>query len=123
MSASKKTVAIEMAVIAAVAGLVIGALAMRIWLINSDLRTSQQRGRDIAVLVCAQCHAVRKTGKSPRTGAPPFRTLIGKFTEEGMREQLDLALSLEHKPMPPWKFSSEQVNDLMAYLVQLSQSN
>lgn len=123
MPTSRRTVAIEMAVIAAVAGVIVGALAMRIWLIDSDLRTSQQRGFDIANLACSHCHAVKKTGKSPRAGAPPFRTLIKKFTEEGMREQLDLALSLQHRPMPAWKFSAEQVDDLMAYLLELSKSN
>jgi len=90
-----------------------------IWLDKTGLSTSHIRGRDLAILVCDQCHSVLKSGKSPDQKAPPFRHLVTKLSSEGLAEQLEIALSLGHSPMPPWKLSPEQANDLLTYIIWL----
>ncbi len=84
-----------------------------------DQRESAQRGHDIAVLVCARCHAVTLSAQSPNLNAPPFPTLISRLSKEGLLEQLEIGLSLGHRPMPPWNFSTEQADDLLTYLASL----
>ncbi len=84
-----------------------------------DQRESAQRGHDLAVLVCARCHGVTAAAKSPNPQAPPFPTLISRLSEEGLLEQLEIGLSLGHRPMPPWHFSTEQADDLLTYMVSL----
>ncbi len=100
-------------------GAAMAFITVTYWLGAADQRISQQRGRDLAILVCDQCHAISKTGKSPNPTAPPFRQLVEKLSPEGLGEQLEVALSLGHKPMPPWKLSPEQANDLLTYILLL----
>lgn len=100
-------------------GAAIAFLTVNYWLASADQRTSQQRGQDLAILVCSQCHTISTTGKSPNPAAPPFHKLVEKLSEEGLSEQLDVALSLGHSPMPPWKLSPEQANDLLTFIVML----
>lgn len=101
-------------------GIIAGLLIMAFWQFQTQRNDSLRRGHELAKLVCERCHSVELTGKSMLPKAPPFRDLIDIFTREGMEEQLDVALTLPHAPMPPWKFSPEQANDLMTYLLQLS---
>jgi len=90
------------------------------WQGAADERSSQQRGQDLAILVCDKCHAISNAGESPNPKAPPFRKLVDRLSPEGLGEQLEIALSLGHKPMPPWKLSPEQANDLLTYIVLLN---
>jgi cytochrome c553 len=40
-----------------------------------DLDVRVQRGATLASRMCAQCHAIHRTGQSPRVGAPKFSSL------------------------------------------------
>lgn len=106
-----------------VAAIIISAIAgfamLFVWQSKETEETDRRRGYELAQLVCEQCHSIGQTGSSMNLKAPPFRTLISKFTQEGMQEQLDIALTLPHAPMPAWKFSPEQANNLMTYLLSL----
>lgn len=100
-------------------GAAIGVFATNYRQNMTDERTSQQRGQDLAILVCDKCHAISNNDKSRNPKAPPFRKLVEKLSSEGLGEQLEIALSLGHKPMPPWKLSLEQANDLLTFIVML----
>ena len=117
---SQNTV-ISAVLLALVVGTGIGFFATTAWLGSSDQRTSQQRGQDLAILVCDRCHAISTSGNSPDPKAPPFRQLVKKLSPEGLDEQLEVALSLGHSPMPPWKLSPEQATDLLTYISLLKQ--
>ena len=79
------------------------------------------RGRELAELLCARCHAIGPTGDSTNPQSPPFRTLEAKLTLEGVEDQIAEGLSLGHEPMPPWQFSSQQIVDLVSYIASLSE--
>ena len=102
-------------VLAAVFGFAFGLY----WQGTADTRTGVERGKDLAVLACSTCHNLSKTGQSPNGAAPPFHTLVKKLSQEGLQEQLDVALSMGHAPMPPWKISPEQSGDLLVFILSL----
>jgi mono/diheme cytochrome c family protein len=77
------------------------------------------RGRELAQLLCSQCHAIADESESPRDGAPPFRTLIDRITLDGVEDMLAESIGLGHDPMPEWTFSSGQIADLIAYIMTL----
>jgi len=43
--------------------------------IRGEESTLEERGRTLAERMCAQCHAIGRTGASPHVGAPAFRAL------------------------------------------------
>jgi mono/diheme cytochrome c family protein len=77
------------------------------------------RGRDYASLHCSSCHAVDLDGPSPYAGAPPFRTLRGRW--DGPSVQLRLARSPVHNrpDMPPRDLTREQAADISALIRDL----
>ena len=110
-------------IMVAIAGALVGAAIafglVFFWQAKADYRTAEQRGRDLAILVCARCHAIGAVGKSTNPASPPFRDLVDKLSREGLEEALEVALSLGHKPMPPWNLSPEQAVDLAVYIESL----
>jgi len=125
MSGSQKrfslTILASSTLLAMLVGVAIGLFATAYWLVSSQELASQQRGKDLAILVCDRCHAISTTGNSPNPKAPPFRQLVEKLSAEGLGEQLDVALSMGHAPMPPWKLSPGQATDLLTYITLLKQ--
>ena len=81
--------------------------------------TSLQRGQDLARLLCAECHSIEPTGKSPNADAPPFRDMLSKLTLEGIEDELAEGILLGHKPMPKWDFSERQIYDLSNFISAL----
>ena len=125
MSGSQKRFSLTMlagsTLLAVLVGIAIGLYVTTYWLVISEERASQQRGKDLAILVCDRCHAITTTGNSPNPKAPPFRQLVEKLSPEGLGEQLEVALSMGHAPMPPWKLSPDQATDLLTYITLLKQ--
>ena len=104
-------------VLAAIIGFAVGIF----WQGDVDNRTSAMRGHDLAALTCSRCHNLSASGKSPNKAAPPFRTLVNRLSQEGLQEQLEVALSMGHAPMPPWNISPEQSNDLLAFILSIQE--
>jgi mono/diheme cytochrome c family protein len=75
-----------------------------------------QRGRALLSEFCAGCHAIGRGGDSPRTGAPPFRTLGRSFDLDRFSRQLVAGVMSGHPDMPEFKFSEEEANAVAAYL-------
>ena len=79
-----------------------------------------QRGATIARTDCARCHAVGRVGASPLREAPPFRELHTRYPVEDLAESLAEGIRTGHPGMPEFRFDSDQVDALIAYLRSLA---
>ncbi len=70
---------------------------------------------------CSPCHAVGKTGDSPRKEAPAFRTLGQRYPIELLEEALGEGIITGHPDMPEFSFDAEQVGAIIAYLKSIQQ--
>ena len=61
---------------------------------------SVQRGGNIARANCSRCHSIERSGPSPFSEAPPFRTLHHKYPVETLEEALAEGISTGHPAMP-----------------------
>lgn len=75
-----------------------------------------QRGQAIVTRDCGSCHAVGLRGRSPRAGAPTFRTLGAKYDLEGLSETLAEGIYVGHPDMPERAYPAEDVAAVIAYL-------
>ena len=75
-----------------------------------------QRGETLLTTNCATCHAVGKSGDSPRADAPTFRTLSQKYPIETLAESLAEGLFTGHPDMPEFVFEAPDVGAILAYL-------
>jgi mono/diheme cytochrome c family protein len=75
-------------------------------------------GQALAKQWCSECHDVRPGGgASPSASAPTFHELaaLPGFTELSLRAML----RNEHVTMPLIKFTAEQMDDIVSYLMSL----
>lgn len=75
-----------------------------------------ERGRSIAELRCAICHAVGPTGDSPRLTAPPFRTLHMSYDRVAFAKRLGEIAGDGSHTMPGYDLSRDDFDDLVTYL-------
>ena len=81
------------------------------------LDREQQRGKELLHTLCARCHAVDETGRSPHRDAPPFRTLgERKLYDEDLARRLQEGLSTIHPDMPTFRFKREEAEAAINYL-------
>lgn len=76
----------------------------------------QRHGEELLKAKCAWCHAVGRTGSSPRPEAPAFRLLSRKYPIEGLAESLAEGISVGHADMPEFVFEAKDVAAIIAYL-------
>ncbi|KIZ39589.1 MULTISPECIES: cytochrome c [Rhodopseudomonas] len=93
-------------------------LAIQVLMISSAVAASsaQLRGKAYVEAHCARCHAVGRSGDSPLTEAPPFRTLHKRYPIETLAEAFAEGISTGHNDMPAFELEPDQINDLLAYL-------
>lgn len=72
-------------------------------------------GRDIAEAQCAACHAVGTYGESPNPVAPPFRTILSRYSADVLEEEMIAGIQVAH-PMPDFQFNPQGTEALIAYL-------
>jgi mono/diheme cytochrome c family protein len=65
---------------------------------------------------CSRCHAIGRSGASPRADAPLFRTLSRKYPIESLGEALAQGLSVGHEDMPEFVFAPGDVGAILDYL-------
>jgi cytochrome c len=82
----------------------------------------QQRGKALLETLCGRCHAVSKTGQSPHTDAPPFRTFGDKLYDTDFTERLQEGLTTIHPDMPTFRFNRRDAEAAVNYL-KLIQGN
>lgn len=76
-----------------------------------------QRGKTLLGRMCARCHAVGQTGRSPHPDAPPFRTFgDDKLYDNDFAQRLEDGLSIIHPDMPTLHFSREDAEAAVDYL-------
>ena len=78
-----------------------------------------QRGKAYARLHCARCHAIERTGGSPFSPAPPFRTLHQRYPIETLGEALAEGINTGHPAMPEFRLDPDEIHDLLSYLKTL----
>jgi mono/diheme cytochrome c family protein len=103
------------------AAFVLGACAAQS---DPTAQVSQQAladdGRDIAEAQCAACHSIGTYGESPMAQAPPFRTVLSRYREDVLKEELIEGIQVTH-PMPEFQFNPQSVDALIAYLHSIQQ--
>jgi cytochrome c len=77
-----------------------------------------ERGRALAQIACARCHAIGPSGDSPLAEAPPFRVLHQRYPVEQIQEALAEGIKTGH-PMPEFQLDSTEIADLLSYLKSL----
>jgi mono/diheme cytochrome c family protein len=83
---------------------------------NGEMTALARQGRALAVRLCAQCHAVDRSGSSPHPGAPAFRALGERVDLDTFKDQLRNQFSSGHPDMPTFRFSRADARALTAYL-------
>ncbi len=78
-------------------------------------------GREIANTFCSRCHAIGAHGESPNPKSPPFRLLGKKYPLSNLEEALSEGIVVGHEgeEMPPFTFSAQQIEALLAYLASV----
>jgi cytochrome c len=76
-------------------------------------------GEKLAELHCSRCHAVGNEGDSLMEGVPPLRDLKLRYPVEDLAESLAEGMVTAHPQMPVFTFSTEEIDDLLAYLNSL----
>ncbi len=82
--------------------------------------SSDPRGRDLAVELCSQCHAVEVTDVGPHPAAPPFRNLDRRFDLDTFVDRLRDGLIGGHPDMPTFRFSRDDAQALTRYLKSIA---
>ena len=75
-----------------------------------------ERGRLLVTSLCGECHAVGKTGASPRAGAPTLRSIDERADLDELGVRLRAGLQSTHADMPSFRFSREDARAAVAYL-------
>ena len=81
----------------------------------------RKRGAQLLQRDCAPCHAIGKTGGSPRKEAPLFRTLGQRYPIEALEESLGEGIMSGHPDMPEFSFDADDVGAIIAYLKSIQQ--
>jgi mono/diheme cytochrome c family protein len=82
-------------------------------------QTEIEAGRKLVELHCSRCHAVGDQDASLMEGAPPLRDLKLRYPVEDLAEALAEGIVTAHPQMPVFTFSTEEVDELLAYLDSL----
>ncbi len=80
-----------------------------------------KRGEALLRHDCSGCHAIGRTGESPRQGAPAFRTLSHRYPIESLEESLAEGIMSGHPDMPEFAFDADDVGAIIAYLNSIQQ--
>src|SRR3546814_18798316 len=66
------------------------------------------RGRDLAELRCASCHAIGETNASPNRLAPPSRSLDRQYPVAALQPALLKGLAVDHPDMPRFILTQQE---------------
>jgi len=102
---------------------IVAALIVFSWSAPSTAETSalQHRGQTLAKRMCGQCHAIGKSGESPRAGAPRFAHFGDRLDLSTFEQRLRRGLLPGHEDMPMFRFSRQDADALAAYLISVQQ--
>ncbi len=78
------------------------------------------RGKALAEVNCAGCHAIEATGASPLAAAPRFPDIAVSFDLADLEDSLNEGVAADHTIMPDWQMTSEQAHALASYIISLA---
>ena len=79
-------------------------------------QSPENRGEDLVSRHCAMCHAIGRSGTSPDSKAPSFRTLGQRVPLDSLQEPLGRGLLSGHPEMPEFVFPQQDVGAILRYL-------
>ena len=80
------------------------------------------KGLVLAQQVCAECHAIDKSqARSPNAAAPRFEAIANVPGMTSMA--LTVALQTSHRSMPNLIFESDELRNIVAYILSLKESD
>ncbi|AMN38503.1 c-type cytochrome [Rhodoplanes sp. Z2-YC6860] len=102
---------------------IVAVLIVLMWSAPStaDALTLQRRGQTLAKRMCGQCHAIGKSGESPRAGAPRFAHFGDRLDLSTFARRLRRGLLPGHEDMPMFRFSRPDADALAAYVRSIQQ--
>ena len=103
------------------ASLTSGCAATRAFMRDEDV-AAVQRGGGFARSHCASCHAIGRTGASPRAEAPPFSALAGRYAANDLIWELEASNAVGHYDMPAIATKPSDRQALAAYVLSLRPS-
>lgn len=77
---------------------------------------SVARGHVLVERNCSMCHATGPVGDSPNPLAPHFRDLHERYPVDNLAEALGEGIIIGHPQMPEFRFTADEVSDIIAYL-------
>jgi mono/diheme cytochrome c family protein len=87
----------------------------------ADDEAQVKRGEALVTKLCAPCHAVGRTGTSPRAEAPAFRTLGKRYKIESLEEALGEGLISGHPDMPEFRFEPDDIGAVIVFLKSIQE--
>lgn len=109
--------------IAALAALSLGGCAgeaVRQTATDPIIMGAADRGALLVRQKCAGCHAVERSGDSPLSSAPPFRSMGVLYPVRDLQEAFAEGLVTAHPSMPAFELQATEIADLIAYLERVS---
>jgi mono/diheme cytochrome c family protein len=111
-----RRVLLTMALLSSVAGLAVSAPTSTP---RMHLDPAVERGHQLAMRRCAECHAVRGGRESPDGDAPRFTSLRLRYNALSLERRLAGIPWGRHAGMPPVGLTPEDRRDLAAYIESL----
>lgn len=74
------------------------------------------RGKRLAEVNCADCHAIAQVDESLDPAAPPFRTMAQRRDLATLRAEMTGDLFLRHAVMPDFEPDAKQADDIVTYM-------
>jgi len=78
-------------------------------------------GHQVAQDLCAQCHAIERTGDSPNAAAPPFRQALWNYRPDWLADDLHASRAVSLRRMPVFHFGEGHEYDIVAYLLAIQE--
>ena len=86
-----------------------------------DEKEQLKRGEELLSSNCSRCHAIGRTGTSPHSEAPAFRTLARRYNIESLAEGVVEGFSSGHPDMPEFVFEPYEAGAIIAYLKSIQE--
>ena len=89
-----------------------------LWSTFAHARAEEQRdGKEMLQQLCARCHSIGRTGRSPNRQAPPFRSFSEtKLYDSDFLQRLQDGYSSIHPSMPTFRFNREDAEEVLNYM-------
>lgn len=101
--------------------ILVGAIALFAKaLANAQAPSPVAKGEEIARRLCASCHSITLSGKSPHGLAPPFRELAKRYPVANLAEALAEGIVVAHKDMPQFVLEPPEIDALLSFIDQLA---